>query len=112
MNSLLDKQVISALTHTIGIESVTFASQAFEEEFNEFLQVSNTDLAQLAIQAHSLKSSSRLLGAEAVSHLCQQLEKDAKSEQSNNIESLLTQIKNLQNPTLKELYKYLDSIKD
>lgn len=89
--ALIDQPTLDELTESIGQESVSFAIEAFLQELNDALpiltQAPELDPSGAQSQAHSLKSSSRLVGALALSERCRELENNLEAKNFTAISS-------------------------
>ena len=86
--------------------------------FNVFIQdapiqeaqliATDSDPEQLILASHSLKSSSAYVGAERLSMLAHQIESHLRQDSSEDAQSLISQLSDLLNESLKQLRIAID----
>ncbi len=108
MESLFDQQIIGELKEImgddIGILLETFISDS-NEKLNELSDaISQCEPEQVRRTAHSLKGSSRNVGAAALALLCEKLEYQARSEDLSEAKGLLSQILKTFSETESEIH--------
>lgn len=103
--SLIEPDVLRGLASDLGFRAVvdSIMDAVGVEVDSALVQLAGeTDLGRLRHTAHTLKSTSRMLGADALADFCQQLE-TAAGESSSNVAALAALVGRLARDLVEDL---------
>lgn len=103
---ILSKDIMDSLFEEIGEETFYEALDAFIDEITEFSEQiqDQQSMANLKVQAHSLKSSARMFGTMALAETAFELEKASKNQDQNLVNQLIPKL-------LQECHLTLNAVK-
>ncbi|WP_299791100.1 PAS domain S-box protein [uncultured Shewanella sp.] len=106
LQTLFDESVLAELTEALGVESMKGMFTVYLQETNERLETLNSlmhpmDFTEIDNQAHTLKSSSGSFGAQALYEVAKSLERSAREQDKEEVESYMSEVQLVGQETIK-----------
>ena len=111
---LIDMQIINGLIDLGSGEEKSFIKEIIELYIQQApgyindikTSYNEKDAQKMSKTAHTLKGASLNVGAKLLSELCKNIEMKCKNNDLSNIDDILTELEEVYNFTINELYKF------